>query len=200
MKPAFGPTKFIAVLAVVLLSTTLAYCAWFDGTEPDTAGTVIDLSTGKPAEGAYVLAAYRETGGTWFGHSGSWCVMTKGMYTGPDGKFRFPPVKSSPAHLSVIKPDYVWTVDGADIKRPLWDGKGKNPYTTDPNVYLKTQDPTRPDLNFGDEECERPRTQADVVANVEYLKLALAERIKYGAAIGQIETTRAILQSLQSSR
>ncbi len=197
MKLKLTKKKWTIIAALIATTATLAYCAATDNSGAEAGGTVIDVSTNLPVEGAYVLSVYNESGGTLFGHSGHWCVKTKGMYTGKDGKFHFSLEKSPYLYLHVIKPDYFQTVDGADIKRPAWDGRGENPYTSDPNLYLKPQDPAKPEYSSY-VHCERAKNRVDVEALLEYLKLKLAELVKYNDKHPSVKDMQRSIQQLES--
>ncbi len=199
MKRKLNKNQWLALAISLSAVAAVAYCA-IPETVPDVAGIVIDVSTNKPVEGAYVMAVYNESGGTFLGHSGHWCVKTKGMYTGKDGAFRFPPEKSYRPEVHVIKPDYHSRVSGADTKwnpyRETW--YGTIDYVPDPNLYLKPQDPAKPEWNLGGEECQRPKTKEDAVANIEFLRIELAEIIKYGDGMLIANTIRRQIQRLES--
>ena len=168
--------SIVLVAALVATAATVAYCST---PTPDIASSVLDVDTGEPIEGAYVLAIYNETGSTPFGHSGKWCVKTKGMYTGKDGAFRFPAENAHQPEVHVIKPDYFWTYNTKGPAKMEWTLTGQR-VVHDPNFYLKRQDLDKPEWNLGGKECERPKTQEDAVANVEFLRIERAELIKQG--------------------
>jgi hypothetical protein len=160
----------------------------------ESGGTVIDVTTGLPVEGAYVMNVYREAGASFLAHSSSWCVRTQGMYTAKDGKFRFPLEKSKYLYLEVIKPGYTQTrAPEVKWKRTL-TGTVRVP---DPNLYLKPQDPAKPEYSRY-MYCERAYWKRDVAALLEFYKLQLEELQIYGdhddsikhleGRIGQLET------------
>lgn len=155
---------------------------------------MIDTDTDLPIEGAYVMVIYRDSGGTFLGHSSSWCVKTKGMYTGKDGKFHFP-LESKNPFVNAIKPDYYLSVSKHPVVlEPYGGGQRVAP---DPNIYLKRQDPTKFNFRLGDMECERPKYREDVLANIEYLKIAVAEMVKYGDDKRGIDNARSRIQRLE---
>jgi hypothetical protein len=157
--------KLRVVAASIILTATLAYCAAADKAIIEAGGTVIDVTTMLPVEGAYVMNVYYESGAALFGHSGHWCVKTKGMYTGKDGKFHFPIAKSSFLYVHAIKPDYFSTHNiGPQKMERLWYGVER--VIEDPNLYLKPQDPAKPDFQLDN-------------ANVVFEKIYHAEIIKY---------------------
>ena len=149
----------------------------------DFAGTVYDNVTKQPIEGAYVVAIYREQVVSMAAMS-SWCVKTLGMYTGKDGKFRFPVENrkgNSPLYAGAIKPDYF---NGSRVFPPedVWKKQGKEAYSGR-DIYLIPQDPLKPDLSFGNGEefCDRARTREDAAAGAQFLKIKLKEYEKYRA-------------------
>src|SRR4051812_9383058 len=85
-----------------------AFNSFANGAEPpyELTGTILDATTKAPLADAYVLAIYEES----FRDnavSANHCAKVKGMYTGPDGKFRFPVEKLngiSPGMVQAIKP------------------------------------------------------------------------------------------------
>src|SRR5438105_4888157 len=94
------------VLCVVALNSFATDWNFFGSRSIEISGTVIDVATGKPIEGVYVMAEYKEAGAVLFAHSASWCVKTKGMYTEADGKYHFPIENSHIPQVHAIKPDY----------------------------------------------------------------------------------------------
>src|SRR5881398_3481704 len=115
IKPKRPITVVISLLiAMSALAYSCAHGGWF---ESDTTGHVIDVDTGKPIEGAYVMAVYNEAGGQWFVGSTHWCVATKGMYTGKDGKFHFPKGTGWDPQIHGIKPDYYLVVGGPEVQQ-----------------------------------------------------------------------------------
>jgi hypothetical protein len=194
MNLRFNKTRGALFAAIfITLSAWLAYSAeagFFD--KEEVKGTVIDTDTDLPIEGAYVMVIYRDSGGTFLGHSSSWCVKTKGMYTGKDGKFHFP-LESKNPFIRAIKPDYFLS-----HHPPVFEESGGVlKVAPDPNIYLKRQDPAKPDFQLGDSQCERPKYREDVLANIEYLKIANAERVKYGYMQEGIDAVRRMIQRLE---
>ena len=174
MSNKFSKKKWTLIVALVAMTATVAYCQWpAQKGDPETTGKVINAITAQPIEGAYVMAIYQEAGSSLFGHSATWCVKTKGMYTGKDGAFRFPGYVWPIA----IKPDFTDGLREWSEKLPPRDGKKK--YVRDPNIYLKPQDPANPGTNWFSPVCDRWKSKEDVVANIEFLKLELVEYIKY---------------------
>ena len=130
---------------------------------------VIDSNTGKPMEGAFVLAVYNESGGTLFGHSSSWCVRTKGVWTGADGRFTFPKGKPNNPHLYAVKEGYVLN----SYREPSPRREGEKPAEFR-YLYLDRHGESKiKSSQFI--ICERPSTRQDADANITYLKLLSKE-------------------------
>ena len=135
-------------LGALLLCGAIAACAGASGGSPSSlgkidfefTGTVYDAVTKQPIEGVYVFASYREPVGV-----NSRCYKTRGMYTGKDGKYRFPIEKLdgySPWFTSAIKPGYFFGSFDTP-KRDVWNRQDASSYA-DRNLYLIPQDPAKP--------------------------------------------------------
>ena len=194
MKLKFSPlTKFLLWSVAGIAGALLLNDRWNE-MEVEHVGTVIDVTNGKPLEGAFVLAEYREAAGTLFGHSSSWCVSTRGMYTGPDGKFSFPGRRAAGPPISAIKPEYFETL--------AWHyaQNGLPPRQESPSDrYLQPQDPGNPQFP-SIPYCERPRSSQDAAANVVFLKIVLAERLRYGDSNARVSNLLEIIKDLESTR
>jgi hypothetical protein len=173
--------KVFALLSVALLSLTA--CSAQEKFDYELTGRVLDSVTKLPLEGVYVVAVYMGGGGTFAGHSSSWCRKTRGMYTKADGKFNFP-VESrgggSPMPPVAIKPGYgAINYEFKNDRFLLSDAKR---YYTDQNLLLTPQDPEKPNLNFqsGETYCPRAASRQDAAAAVEFFKLKRTEYVKYG--------------------
>jgi hypothetical protein len=162
-----------ALLAITLAMSNAACSGWRDDA---IEGQVIDVATGRPVEGAYVLAQYHEFHGSWFGHSSSWCIYTKGHYTASDGKYRFPIEKGVQPRVYAIKPDYYEVVGAADIGR--WEKRKEKENPKQMNLYLKPQDPFDRTWNIHVTSCDHPRTREDAAADIEFQKIKLEEYIR----------------------
>ena len=188
-------TIFVAIAATL----SLGYCANGKLFASESSGTVIDTSTRQTLEGAYVIAVYHESGSIPFGHSASWCIKTKGMYSGKDGKYHFPLNHGGIPIIYAIKADYFWTLDEVDTHEKLRESDWKGDWVPvqSNNFYFKPQDPAKPKFSVY-VECDRPQTHEDVTANIEYAKLYLAELVKYNKS--QIDMLKSIqrLESLPS--
>jgi len=151
-------------------------------------GTVRDAQTNEPIEGAYVIAFY----GVFFSGQGMgpkvFCQKTKGMYTGKSGEFHFPMEGLdgiSPENVAAIKPGYFTR------RKILYDNKiprsqAKKNYTNR-DVFLQKQDPQRPNFQLGARSCERPLSREAIAANVDFLKIELAELSRLGLSGIEVE-------------
>ena len=125
-----------------------------------------------------MAAIYNEVDSGFMVGAFMYCVKTKGMYTGKDGKFHFPVDKLngiSPYELRAIAPNYFW------VEQIFKDnvGTGREKYTGR-DVYLKKQDPAKPSLDYGGLVlCERPTSIGAVEANIQYLKILSNEYRKF---------------------
>jgi hypothetical protein len=139
-------------------------------------GTVRDATTRAPMAGAYVMAVYYQSGGELFAHGARWCFRTRGMYTGNDGRYRFPAEGDGPPELKVIKPDYFEKEELRWVTERHWYGDDTK--VQSPDLFLQRQDPAAPTKTrmF---YCERPARPEDALANIEYLNISLADAEKY---------------------
>ena len=165
-------------------------------------GTVYDAVTKQPIEGAYVFASYREDVGPPPAYK-SWCVKTKGMYTGKDGKYHFPIEKldaQSPFLTSAIKPGYYLGARSTPTPE-VWKRQDASSYS-DRNIQLIPQDPAKPSYLIGlDEEfCNHAKSKEDAAAGAQFLRIELEELVKYGAGQQAIEATRRMIKRLESIR
>ena len=145
-------------------------------------GTVLDHETMQPIEGAYVIAMYSTV------RAGpaavkAFCIKTKGMTTGKDGKFHFPiaELDGLPPNVSAIKPDYFLARTKTPHAWNLSTFKGLDVYQGW-DVHLSKQNADKPsrDITAGNrEDCWYATTREDAAASVEFLKLSLEEFKKY---------------------
>lgn len=159
--------------------------------EFDVSGQAIDVTTGKPLAGVFMVATYERAGGVAFAHSGIWCVKTVGQYTDAEGRFRFTYEEGHEPAFLFIKPGYYREyqpqyVDGIPQlwRRPPgyenYDKNYRSPHQR-VNVYLRPQDPSNPRFNYGDDRlCDRATTIEDVQPMLEFLKIETGELKKYG--------------------
>jgi hypothetical protein len=191
--------KACAFLSVALLSLTA--CSAEQKIDYELTGRVLDSVTKQPLEGAYVVAVYMGGGSVAGGHSSSWCRKTLGMYTKADGKFNFPVEgrgSLNPTWPVAIKPGY-GTIKFEFTNVDLVTANTKL-YYTDQNLLLTPQNPAKLDLAFqtGESYCPRAKSKQDAAAGAEFYKIALAERVKYGAPAKHIEIYQSIISELES--
>lgn len=187
-----------ALLATALmLGGALTGCALVRG-QPDFefTGTVYDAVTKQPIEGAYVFASYRKLVGV-----GSRCYKTGGMYTGKDGKYRFPIEQLdglSPWLTSAIKPGYYF-VKFDTPTREVWDRQDASSYSSR-HIYLNPQDPAKPTflIGTGEEFCFGASTAEYAAAGAQFLRIELAEYLKYGAGEQRIGAMRSMIESMET--
>jgi hypothetical protein len=171
------PQRLLLCMAALVI-TTAASCNMSDKLSYDFeyTGQVLDEDTKLPIEGAYVLAVYERVD---LGMAGSarYCVKTKGMLTGKDGKFNFPMEKIrgsiSPAQVAAIKTDY-YSYRSEDFTKEAWEKQDKDTYSNR-HVYLKRQDPAKLEFRYGYTTCKRPESREAVEANIEFLKIKRIE-------------------------
>ena len=140
--------------------------------KPLVTGIVKDEVGGVPVSGAYVLAVYKESGGSFFGHGGVWCVRTLGVTTGPDGEFSFPGHNLGSPSLYVIKEGYQRIRKQGDepVKGKWYEPKGQRfevLWLGKVEAWKKTYSPWI--------TCERAKYYEDAVANLRYLELVTLE-------------------------
>lgn len=161
------------------------------GELPMYTGIVTDKDSGRPIEGAYAVASYYEEGRA-PGVTKQLCRKTKGMVTGPDGKFSFPVEKRdglSPAFVTAIKPGYyIQYTEYPDT----------TPYSNR-RVLLKKQDERNPEFLYqsGDQVCTSAKSSADVTASVRFLEIERQERIRLHDSQGTIESVEGLIESLK---
>jgi hypothetical protein len=157
-------------------------------------GTVRDATTRAPIAGAYVMAVYYQSGGELFAHSARWCFRTRGMYTGNDGRYRFPAEGDGPPELKAIKPDYFEKERLRWVTERHWYGDSE---VQSPDLFLQRQDPAAPTPTRSF-DCDRPTRSEDALANIEYLNISLANAEKYDPDdhLRWLEFTRRAIQRL----
>lgn len=146
-------------------------------------GRILDFETKQPLEGAYAIAAFEEIVVASAGAKAR-CIKTKGMYVGKDGAFSFPVEKfdgQSPLLVEGIHPDYtMWTMDLSTLERRR--KKNQDSYSN-LNVYLKKVDPKKPEYRSArSAPCSHARTREDQEASIEYLRIARAQKARFGMA------------------
>jgi len=174
-----------AAIGLICLSVS-SYCAaenLWGLLGKDFTGTVIDSQTKQPIEGAYVLAMYSIV------RSGpaattTWCVKSKGMVTGKDGKYRFPiaGLNGLPPKVRAIKPDYFF-VGGGGIPRAWHEDSWSEAAYQGWDIHLAKRATEDASLSMNaDSYCGHAATKEDAEASAQFLKLKLAEYIKYWPA------------------
>lgn len=181
MKPTFKTTKRLVLAIAVLCIGTAASCNLPDtrAIDFDFTGRVLDFDTKEPIEGAYALAVYHKVD-LGLAASARYCVKTKGMVTGKDGKFNFPIDRldgNSPVEVVAIKADY-YLRRTESVRPEVWEKNNKETYSNR-NVYMKKQDPAKPEFLSVFRRCERPESREAVDAGIRYLELMLVELKKY---------------------
>ncbi len=179
----------ITLIGGAMFISTLAFCAspWGWNRHPEFVGQVLDAETAQPIEGGYALLVYLGAGGGPAGHTSSWCVRTRGMYTGKDGKFSFPVDNRGGGHPNIvhaIKSGYFLDV-AATAAYNTKKRKHDTPEKWD--VLLKKQDPAKPSFQFGFQDCERPESEAAIEAALNFMSIAVMEEKKYGKDVRSIK-------------
>jgi hypothetical protein len=180
-------------------------CAAFGieiGSHPplEVTGIVIERGSGKPLEGVWVLVPYHEVRTDHILISKQDCVRTRGMMTGPDGKFHFPIEKggvAGPLNVSGIAPGYyTYTVQlpSQDIVKSR-DPKAYSNWT----VLMEKQDPTHPKYVTNlDAFCHWAKHPQDTEAADVYLEVELQEAKKYGSSPEHIEMLQRVISAHRS--
>jgi hypothetical protein len=188
-------------IGLLALASLVAYCAppgKFGKPALDITGIVFDQDTKQPIEGAYVLAIYEENGISPAG-SGHWCVKTKGMTTGKDGRYQFPVEKldnTSPARIAAIKPDY-YLYSSLAPSTALQLAQTKETYSNR-HVYLKKQDSAKPEFRYGPPEryCTRAKFREDAHASITFFRFELDEYQRYKLPEWQVQNLRDVIEGL----
>jgi hypothetical protein len=205
MKLGLSSNKWKILIASLLGVSTLAYCApadWFGLRKPnfELTGQVLDFDTKQPIEGAYVLAVYQTISSAWLVGSSLNCVKTKGMYSGKDGHFHFPVEKldqMSPGELHAIKPDY-FLHKRAEVSDADFKAQNKSAYSNR-HVYLKKQDPAKPDFQYGFRYCQRPESGEAIEAALIFMGMKVEEETKFAKDERSINAVRELMQSMKQS-
>ncbi len=201
-KPLTRQAKWQLGISLFITASVVAHCAppgKYGKPAMNITGIVYDQNTKLPIEGAYVMAVYREMGGSFAG-TAIWCVKTKGMYTGKDGSYHFPVEKMdgvSPDEVFAIKPDYYWhdSVLPTEFQN-RWKSFG---IYSNRHVYLKRQDPAKPSFRHGASYCERPKSNEDVEANIVFFKIELTEHLKHGGSEAGERSQRNLIRSMETA-
>lgn len=202
MKHRFGMKQWFYPATVVLISAALVSCARSEKPELidfELTGRVLDKETNQPIEGAYVIAIYKGVVASSAVVS-SHCIKTKGMYTGPDGKFHFPVEKRdgySPWNVEAITVDHShWTTD---IKPDRIHRLQKAEAYADRNVYMVKQDANNPRyFGGGDVYCVHAKSKEDAAASVEYYKVKRAQYLKYNRGQPSLNNIDGMIRELET--
>lgn len=197
-----GMKQCLYPATIVLICSALMSCAPSENAELidfELTGRVLDKETNQPIEGAYSIAIYKRVVASSAGVA-SHCVKTKGMYTGKDGKFRFPVEKQdgySPWNVEAITVDHsYWTTD---IKPDRIHHLQKAEAYTDRNVYMVKLDPKSPDFGGGtDVYCVHAKNKEDAAASVEYYKVKKMQYVKYNRGQATLDGIDESIQRLET--
>lgn len=207
----FAPIHWPTVVAFLILSSAVNVAAQdvsIKSPSPhaplELTGTVFDYETKQPLEGAYVVASYKIRRANVAGQT-IWCVKTRGMYTGEDGKYWFPVEERnglSPLNADAIKPGYAWKTS-TQIESDVWYRQDQQAYTGH-DIFLIRQDEKKPSFQFGGENgCWHAETAEDAAAGVEFLKIELEETKRYDGGrqgIKALSETIAFFERLPKQR
>ncbi|UUZ49406.1 hypothetical protein LP420_03340 [Massilia sp. B-10] len=164
-----------ALVAVLLISHGLSAVAAPKAIE----GTVFHAESGALMAGVFVFAQYKQSGSQPFGHSASWCVMTRRCLHRQRWTLSVSRRARHCSHIDGHFSQFHGTI-GPEVHRvhDLVRNQEANHFT----------EPVHGAAGSGADErteaivCDRPRTKADAVANIEYLQLLLTEDKKYEPA------------------
>jgi hypothetical protein len=185
---------FLAVLAAS--GSMLAFCTE-KKIDFEFTGTAYDKDTKQPIEGAYAVAIYKEIRGGYVAVT-SFCVKTKGMYTGKDGKYHFPVEKrngASPSTVQIIHPDYVW--QSANPKPDRIHYQQRAEAYADRDAYMKKQDPANPIFYGHDVWCTEAKKKEDVVAAIEFMKILRAQYVKFNRGQSSLDNLDSMIGDLK---
>lgn len=196
--------KIVAATVVLFLTGSVTAAGGnplsFGKPDFELTGRVYDDATKEPIEGAYVVAIYYKSV---LGLAGSdtWCIKTKGMYTGKEGRFQFPVERldgDSPAVVSAIKPGY-YSGRAVFPKLEVWKKQGKEAYSGR-DTPLIPQDPAKPEYQYGtmDVFCARAPTREDAAAGIEFLRILLEEKKRLRFKPEAIESTADMIRTLEN--
>jgi hypothetical protein len=206
MNTQFGFAKWLVISIALFGVATLAYCAtpssfWQGKIDFEYTGQVLDADTKAPIEGAYVLAIYERVD-SGLAATVYYCVKTKGMLTGKDGKFNFPVEKRdnlSPVNAVAIKADYFFK-SSVVAEFAVQDKQNKETYSNR-HIYLKKQDPADLKFDYGYTTCKRPESREAVAANIEFLKIERTEMSRIASKFdwfpSYIKTSDSMIRGLE---
>jgi hypothetical protein len=192
--------QVLGIISLLAAVSVFAYCAppgQYGKPALDITGTVFDQDTKQPIAGAYVLAIYEESGGSFAGTS-NWCVKTKGMTTGDDGRYHFPVERldnKSPARIAAIKADY-YLYSSLAPSDALQRAQSKATYTNR-DVYLKKQDVVKPEFINEFTGCERPQSTNAIEAALTYMDMKIKEETKLGKDMRSVNSLKDLMESMK---
>jgi hypothetical protein len=194
---------FALIFSATFLSTSAVHAAgWWPGSKIDfeLTGQVLDIDTNEPIEGAYAIALYEE-GRSGIAGSRSFCVKTKGMYTGKDGRFHFPVEKRdgySPILVNAARSDYFY-VKFFIPPRKIHEAQNAEAYTNR-HVYLRKQDVNNPRFQYesGEFYCNYGKTLEDVAASITFFKIINEEYTRFGAPKQGRDSLTRMIRDLES--
>ncbi|MEO8101533.1 MAG: hypothetical protein ABI790_03350 [Betaproteobacteria bacterium] len=199
MKPNLHTTKRALLALMAICICTAESCSLVDDRtiDFDFTGQVLDYDTKQPIEGAYALAVYEKVD-LGLAASARYCVKTKGMVTGKDGKFNFPIERLdsvSPAQVFAIRADYYLRANEPVAS----EARNKNNKETYSNrhVYLKRQDPAKPEFLYGFRRCERPLSTEAIEPAIKFMQLEISESNKYGRDVRSTNSISGSIESMQ---
>jgi hypothetical protein len=175
---------------------------WWPGSKIDfeLTGQVLDIDTNEPIEGAYAIAVYKE-GRSGIAGTGSFCVKTKGMYTGKDGRFHFPVEKRdgySPIDVNAVRSGYFFAKVSVP-SRKSHEAQNAEAYTNR-HVYLRKQDVNNPRFQYQEDEfyCTYGKTLEDVTASITFFKVINEEYARFGARKQGRDSLTELIRDLES--
>ena len=190
--------RWLFLVGFGLSFSTLVSCAQ-EKIDFEFTGTVYDKETRQPIEGAYAIAIYKGVVASTAVVS-SHCVKTKGMYTGKDGKFRFPVEKRdgySPWNVEALHLDYEYA--SAQVKPARIHRAQQAEAYADRDVYLKKLDPKNLLLGGGsDTYCDHAKSKEDAAAAVEHFKIERAQYVKYSRDQRSIDNVNRMIRRLET--
>jgi hypothetical protein len=194
---------FALIFSATFLSTSAVHAAgWWPGSKIDfeLTGQVLDIDTNEPIEGAYAIALYEE-GRSGIAGSRSFCVKTKGMYTGKDGRFHFPVEKRdgySPSLVNAVRSGYFFAKVSFP-PRKIHEAQNAEAYTNR-HVYLRKQDVNNPNFQYNSNEfyCSYGKTLDDVKASITFSSLVKEEYVRFGAPQQGRDSLTELIRDLES--
>lgn len=154
----------LARCGVLALLVSLGLIACWERNPAAIEGVIYNEATKQPMPGVYVLATYEIGEAVWFAHSADICTDASGMFTGPDGKYSFPIIKSVEPLVNVAAPNHVSARRGGVVKKGLFGiqtGPGNDIFMV-PHGKAAREPAIR---------CEHARSSEARAANIRYLEI-----------------------------